>query len=234
MKPVSRADPVARHDEVDALAGLDVEAAAAADHLLDLVGPDAGGVDHDPGPDLEVASGLEVAGAHADHPLALAQEAGHLGAGGDVRAVGGGGAGHGDDQPGVVDLAVVVADRAVQLLGPQVGRDPGDLPAEQVPVPGHAHLVLPEHRHRVVERQPGADVRPLPAAVQRVEERHRPDQVRREPGEQQAALLQRLLDQPEVEHLEVAQAAVDQLAAAAAGARGRGRAARPGRWSGRG
>ena len=112
MKPVSRADPVARHDEVDALAGLDVEAAAAADHLLDLVGPDAGGVDDDPGPDLEVAAGLEVAGAHADHPLALAQEAGHLGAGGDVRAVGGGGPGDRDHQPGVVDLAVVVADRA--------------------------------------------------------------------------------------------------------------------------
>ena len=74
---------------------------------------------------------------------------------------------------------------------------------------------------RVVEQQPGADVRPLPAAVgQRVEERHRPDQVRRQPGEQQAALLQRLADQAEVEHLEVAQPAVDQLAAAAAGAAG--------------
>ena len=32
MKPALGADPVARHDEVDALAGLDVERAAAADH----------------------------------------------------------------------------------------------------------------------------------------------------------------------------------------------------------
>ena len=88
-------------------------------------------------------------------------------------------------------------------------------------MPRHAHVGLADHRHRVVEREPGADVRALPAAVrERVEERHRPDQVRRQPGEQQAALLERLADQPEVEHLEVAQAAVDQLAAAAAGAAG--------------
>ena len=62
------ADPVARHDEVDALAGLDVERSAAADHLLDLVGPDAGGVDHDPGPDLELAAGLEVDGRARRRP----------------------------------------------------------------------------------------------------------------------------------------------------------------------
>ena len=70
------ADPVARHDEVDALGRLHVQRAAAADHLLDLVGPDAGGVDDHPGPDLELAAVLEVEGADADHPLALAQEAG--------------------------------------------------------------------------------------------------------------------------------------------------------------
>ena len=44
------------------LLSLHVQRAAAADHLLDLVGPDAGGVDDDPGPDLEVASGLQVDG----------------------------------------------------------------------------------------------------------------------------------------------------------------------------
>ncbi len=67
-------DPVAGHHEVDALAGLDVQGAAAADHLLDLVGPDAGRVDHDLGPDLELAAGLEVERAHADDPVALAEE----------------------------------------------------------------------------------------------------------------------------------------------------------------
>ena len=133
----------------------------------------------------------------------------------------GGGAGDRHHQPGVVDLAVVVADRAGDRVGLEVGGDPGDLPAEQVPVPRHAHLVLAEHRQRVVQREPGADVGPLPPAVgQRVEERHRPDQVRGQPGQQQPALLQRLAHQPEVEHLEVAQPAVDELAAATAGAAG--------------
>ena len=204
---------------------LHVQRAATADHLLDLVGPDPGGVDHDPGAYLELragGTGLQVPGAYADHPLPLAQEPGDLDPGRDVRAVGGGGAGEGDHQPGVVDLAVVVLDRPGDRVGLEVRCDPGDLAAEEVPVPGHPHRVdVAEHRHRVVEGEPGADVRPLPAAVrERVEEGHRPDQVRGEPGEQQPALLERLAHQPEVEHLEVAQAPVDQLAAATAGAAG--------------
>jgi len=52
---------------------------------------------------------------------------------------------------------------------------------------------------------------------QRVDERHRLDQVRRELLDQQPALLQRLRHQAEVEHLQVAQAAVDELAGAAGG-----------------
>jgi hypothetical protein len=47
---------------------------------------------------------------------------------------------------------------------------------------------------------------------QRVDERHRPHQVRGELLQQEAALAQRLGDEAEVEHLQVAQAAVDQLA----------------------
>ena len=68
-------------------------------------------------------------------------------------------------------------------------------------------------RHRVVQRHAGARVEPLPAAVlQRVQERHRLHQVRRQALEQQSALLERLPDQREVQHLQIAQAAVDQLA----------------------
>ena len=185
--------------------------ALSAHQVLHLVGPDPGRVDDDAGTDLEVALALEVARAYADDAVAVAQEAGHLGAGGDVGAVVGGGAGDGHHQAGVVDLAVVVADRAVEVVGADVRRHPGELLAEDVLVLGHAHVVPAGHRHRVVERDAGADVGALPRVLERVEERHRPDQVRREPGEQQAALLQRLLDQPEVEHLEVAQAAVHQL-----------------------
>ena len=71
----------------------------------------------------------------------------------------------------------------------------------------------PDAFHRVVQHEPRADVRPLDdLPVQRVEERHRPHQVRREPGNQQVALPQRLPDQLEVALLQVAEAAVDQLA----------------------
>ena len=107
---------------------LHVQRAAPADHLLDLVGPHAGGVDDHAGPDLELASVLQVEGADADHPLALAQEAGDLDPGRDVGAVGGRGAGDREHEPGVVDLAVVVADRAGDRLGREVRRDPGHAP----------------------------------------------------------------------------------------------------------
>ena len=68
--------------------------------------------------------------------------------------------------------------------------------AEQVLVLGHAHVVLAGHRHArrtapARRRRTGRSQR----VVQRVEERHRPDQVRGEPGQQQAALLERLADQ---------------------------------------
>ena len=56
--------------------------------------------------------------------------------------------------------------------------------------------------------------------AQRVENGHRLHQMRAEPGEHQVALAQGLADQPEFELLEVAQAAVDQLAGTAAGAGG--------------
>ena len=205
------ADPVARHDEVDALAGLDVERAAAAEHLLDLVGPHTAGVDDDLGANLDLAVVLEVLDARPDDAVGLAQEGGDLGPRGDMGAVRRCRARHVHHQTGVVHLAVVVADGSGEVLGAQVGRDPGELAAEEVPVTRDAHAVGAGHREAVVEQEPGADVRPLPGVVQRVEERHRPDEVGRDPGEQQATLLQGLADEAEVEHLQVAQAAVDEL-----------------------
>ena len=55
MIPVLDGDPVARDDQVHALARLDLDLAAAADHALRVVGPDAGRVDDLLGEHVELA-----------------------------------------------------------------------------------------------------------------------------------------------------------------------------------
>ena len=143
MKPALAADPVARHDEVDALARLDVERAPAAEHLLDLVGPDPAGVDDDLGPHLDLAVVLQVHQRATPTTRSPSRRKPiDLGARGDVGAVRRSGARDVHHQPGVVDLAVVVADRTGQLVGAQVGGHPRELTAEEVLVPRHAHVVL--------------------------------------------------------------------------------------------
>src|ERR1700742_1738718 len=66
---------VARDQQMDALRGAHVELAALADHVLDVVGPHPGGVDHLPRADPDLLAGMGVAGDDAGHPLALAEEA---------------------------------------------------------------------------------------------------------------------------------------------------------------
>ena len=107
--------------------------------------------------------------------------------------------------------------RPDQRIGPQ-RRGRGQRRAlRQVPAPAAGAGPA----HRVVQEQAGPHVRPFPDPVrEREQERHRPHEVRREPGQQQPPLSQRLAHESEVQHLEVAQAAVDQLARAAGGARG--------------
>ena len=63
-------DPVAGDDDVHALGGAHVEAAAAAGHRLDVVGPHAGAVDDDGGRDLGALAGLDVLDEGADDALA--------------------------------------------------------------------------------------------------------------------------------------------------------------------
>ena len=76
ISPVLGADPVARHDEVDALARADVELAALAGQRLRVVGPDAGGVDRPAGPGPRTSSPVSRSrDPGAGDPLALAQEA---------------------------------------------------------------------------------------------------------------------------------------------------------------
>ncbi len=216
-QPGVELDAVLRDDEVDALGRAHSELAALADEVLEVVGPDAGRVDHLLRADLDLAPRRDVAHAHAGDALALAQEADDRRVGGDRGAVEGGGAGDRQRVAGVVDLRVVVLDAADQRVGLEPRRDPQRLALGQVSVSRHAGVA----GHLVVEHHPGADVGPLPDAVlERVEERDRLDEVGRDPRQQQSALAERLAHEAEVELLEVAQAAVDQLAGAAGGARG--------------
>ena len=128
------------------------------------------------------------------------------------------GAGHGERVPRVVNLGVVVAHRARQPVRGQRGGQLQRAAGGQVPVMRNGPV---RSFHRVVEGQPGPDVRPLDhLLVQREQERDGLDQMRGELGHQQVAFPQRLADQLEVELLQVPQPAVDQLARPARGARG--------------
>ena len=216
-QPAVDLDAVARDDEVDALGGAHLELAALAHEVLEVVGPHAGRVDDLARLDVELLVGEVVEHAHAGDALALAQEADDGGAGGDGGAVGGGRARDGERVAGVVDLGVPVLDGADQHVGLERRGDPQRLALGQMAMAVQA-LVAAE---LVVEQHPGADVGALPdPLLQRKEERHGPHQVRRDHVEQQAALAQRLVDEAELHLLEVAQAAVDQLARAARGAGG--------------
>jgi hypothetical protein len=188
-----------------ALDGLHVQRAAAADHLLDLVGPDPCRVDDHAGAGSR-ARVRPRGRRRGRRPArsALAQES--------RRPAPGSRAGRRARQ--AVRATVTRAGRRrpgsrssgsrPRSLGAKSGRSARPA-CGQVPVPGHAHSYCPTiaiASYSAARRRRRA----APSRVgERVEERHRPDQVRRQPGEQQPALLERLADQPEVEHLEVAQ-----------------------------
>ena len=215
-EPGVELQPVARDDEVDALRRAHPELAALADERLHVVGPDAGRVDHHARPHVDLVAGELVAHAHAGDPLAGAQEPDHARVRGDRRAVLRGRAGDRERVARVVDLAVVVLQRADERVLAQRGRDLERLALGQVAVAGEA-LVPAE---RVVEREPGTDVGVLPLLLERQQEGHRRHEMRRQHVEQQPALLQRLAHQPEVALLEVAEPAVDELRRARRGPRG--------------
>jgi hypothetical protein len=153
--------------------------------------------------------------------FALAEQCHYPGAGGDQGAVCGGGAGQGHGVSGVVDLGVVVLDRSDQGVAAQRRREFAGTATGQMPMVGEAACPAPEEAQGVVEGDPRTRVEPFPPVVlQRVEERHGSDEMWGEGLDQQGALPQRLADQPEVQHLQVAQAAVDELAGPAGRAGG--------------
>ena len=223
-------DRRARRHDVHALGHAHVVAGLDAARLVDEVRPDPGADDDPRGVHVELAAGLLIAHPRAGHPGAAgviqvpgsvpgaAQQFHRARAGHHDRAVRRRGPGHRERVPRVVDLGVVVHHRAGQPVGPQRGRAAQRPARGEVPVIGHRSLGA---LHRVVDHQAGADVRALDhLLVDRVQERHRPHQVRRQLADQQVALAQRLLHELEVALLQVAQPPVDQLAGPARRARG--------------
>lgn len=198
-----------------------VELPALPDQRLGVIRPHPGRVHDLLRADLVLPAALHVAHRRADDPLALAQEPDHPRPVGAVRPVRRGRPHQRGDVPRVVHLGVVVLQGPHQRVLAQRRSHPQGLGARQVAVDRQPAPVPAGEGHGVVQRDAGARVEPLPGPVlERVQERHRLHQVRRQPPQQQAALLERLPHEGEVEHLQVPQSAVDQLAGPAGGARG--------------
>ena len=131
-------------------------------------------------------------------------------------AVGGGRARDDGDHARVVLRGVMELDSADERIRAQRGRDGQRAATAQVPVTRHGS----RSADGVVEREPRAEVSALPTApAERPQERHGRDEVRSDARQHQLALAQRLADEADVAHLEVAQAPVDELARGARGPR---------------
>ncbi len=151
---------------------------------------------------------LGVAHPHAGHPVAFAQQRNHLSRRPHHRAVMRRGTHDGHGVPGVVDDGVVVADTADQRAALQARAQPQRTGAGQ--------MLLRRNGFRatkfVVQQDAGSDVRAFPPPLgQRVQKRQRLDQMRRQGGQRQLALEERLTHQPEFQLLQVAQPAVEHL-----------------------
>ncbi len=216
---------VAREDHVRAAAGPDARHLLLAVELVgaDAVRPHARGVDHVRGRHLELAAAGHVADQHARRPPVALHEAGDLAAVGHHRAEALRLPEHGQHQAHVVGLAVVEEVRGRGVAPRERREHPHRLGTVDGAVTRGAPvgvLVAPAApAHRVVHVEPHAQ-QPVGALAPEAgdEERQRPDQVRGQLHELRA-LEQRLAHEAEVEVLQVAQAAVDQLRRAARRAR---------------
>ena len=154
--------------------------------------------------------------APVDAPARHAQRA-HLDARRDARAGARSGAGDGDRQARVVGLVVDVAAGRAQAGGPQRRDERArGRRAQQAPA------AVGEAPEAAVQHEPGAQRRRPDgaAAVDGDEERARPHEVRRDDARERMALGVRLAHEADVAHLQVAQAAVDQLGGRARGLAG--------------
>src|SRR5690606_3191244 len=214
-EPGVRADAIPGHHQVDALRRAHPTSTALTGQAQGLLGPHPGGVDDPLRSDADAFSGLHVGDLGPDDPSGLFEESDDTGAVGHVGPVSGGGAGDEQGVTSVVDLGVVVLQSADQGVLAERRRDRAGTTPGQVPVARYASGLSGEHAERVVQRDAGTGVEPFPHAVfEWVDERYRPDQVRRELLDEQSTFPKSLGDESEVQHLQVAKAAVDEFGAA--------------------
>jgi len=205
-------DQVAGHHHVHALGRADGVGRLAGVEGVDLLHPDAGGVDHRPGADLDQArTGVDPHRVDLA-PVVLAQGhhrgvVGHRGAESQ-----GSGAGGGQGQAGVVHPGVVVEVGPGDVLHAQGGHVGLDLGRAQAAVaaadaPPPEQVVGPQAQ--ADEEAQVAGYHPAPV-LDGDHEAQQPHQVRGV-GQEPPALAQRLEHQGHIALLEVAEAAVDHL-----------------------
>ena len=184
--------------------------------------------------DVELLAGLQVVHLGADDPFALLEQPHDPGPRRARGAVRRGGAGDGHRVPGVVDLGVVVVQRADQRVLLQ-RRDDARAPRRvRCRWCGHAPG-RPESGPRAsYSATPGADVGRSQPRWQRVEERHRLDQVRGQSGCSSPRSCSASRDQPEVEHAPGSAGRRGSACSSGSRCRRRSRGPRPARRSGRG
>ncbi|MCY1398690.1 hypothetical protein D9M71_137260 [compost metagenome] len=200
----------ARHDQVAALHQADVPGRGVFQVVAqEAADPGTGGIDQRMGAD-RVQAAVVALQVQVPQPLA-APRADAAGARVDMRAVLAGADGVEHHQPGVVHGAVGILEAAADF---RLERTAG---AELQAARSRQLLALAQV---VVEEQPGAD-HPRRAQVRlvRQDEAHRPDDVRRL-VQQDFALGEGFAHQAQFAVFQIAQAAVDQLAAGGRGMAG--------------
>jgi hypothetical protein len=201
-------------DEVDPLAGDDERRKPGLGQAPDGVAEGPGRVDHDAGPGTELSSALEVARHDAVHEaVRIPRQAGHRCVVEERRPLLGGGGGHVDEEPRVVELPIVVDDPSPKPLRADRGQPLEGLLLREDLRSAEAVAAGEEVVDLEAETVEGG----LPPLVVRHHEGEVAYQVGRVPA-QQAPLLEGLHDQRDVPLLEVADPAVGELGRAAGGA----------------
>lgn len=207
-----RAEALRAQHEVGAAGGAD------ADPVDEAARPHPGGVDHRAGADLALLAGQFVTDPGARRGQLQRPDAGE-----DPRLVRGCRTGQGRHQPGVVGEPAVPRQQAAaqpvqaQRGGEMAGLHHGEAARRREGRPGRAR----RQPQRVPGVEPGPGEGGLPARHQRGERQHERlgvDQMGRRALHQDAALHRALVGDVEPAGGQVAQPAVDQLAAEAGGA----------------